>query len=66
MAKDQNFEHGTGCGKIHKFILIYDYMVTHLHDISVTSSADGMWVWYLVATIVTERLCRRACAVMWR
>ena len=66
MAKDQKFEHGTGCGNIHKFTLIYGYKGTNPHAVSVTSGAAGMWVWYLMATIVTERFCIRACAVTWR
>ena len=66
MAKDQKFEHGTGCGSIHKFTFIYVYIGNHLHAVYVISGASGMWVWSLVATIVTARFCRRARAVTWR
>ena len=59
MAKDQKFERGTECGNIHKFTLIYGYMGTHLHAVSVTSGAAGVWVWSLLATIVTVQFYRR-------
>ena len=66
MAKDLKFEHGTGCGKIHRSTLMYGYMGTHLHAISVTYGAAAMWVWSLLATIFTAQLCRRARVVTWR